>query len=138
MARTGKTENLTPLNKRSPEELKKITSAGGKASAKARKKRKAIKEQMEMLMALPLTSESAKKKLKALGIDEKDMDNQMAVCVAIMQKMLKGDMAAVNKMLEITGEKVIEVKVNTVTDDAVKAMEDYLDGEKQIFRPDKE
>lgn len=128
MARTGKTENLTPLNKRSPEELKKITSAGGKASAKARKKRKAIKEQMEMLMALPLTSESAKKKLKALGIDEKDMDNQMAVCVAIMQKMLKGDMAAVNKMLEITGEKVIEVKVNTVTDDAVKAMEDYLDG----------
>ena len=130
MARTGKTENLTPLNKRSPEELKKITSAGGKASAKARKKRKAIKEQMEMLMALPLTSESAKKKLKALGIDEKDMDNQMAVCVAIMQKMLKGDMAAVNKMLEITGEKVIEVKVNTVTDDAVKAMEDYLDGEK--------
>lgn len=130
MARTGKTENLTPLNKRSPEELKKITSAGGKASAKARKKRKAIKEQMEMLMALPLTSESAKKKLKALGIDEKDMDNQMAVCVAIMQKMLKGDMAAVNKMLEITGEKVIEVKVNTVTDDAVKAMEDYLDGGK--------
>ena len=128
MARTGKTENLTPLNKRSPEELKKITSAGGKASAKARKKRKAIKEQMEMLMALPLTSESAKKKLKALGIDEKDMDNQMAVCVAIMQKMLKGDMAAVNKMLEITGEKVIEVKVNTVTDDAVKAMEDYFDG----------
>lgn len=128
MARTGKTENLTPLNKRSPEELKKITSAGGKASAKARKKRKAIKEQMEMLMALPLTSESAKKKLKALGIDEKDMDNQMAVCVAIMQRMLKGDMAAVNKMLEITGEKVIEVKVNTVTDDAVKAMEDYLDG----------
>ena len=128
MARTGKTENLTPLNKRSPEELKKITSAGGKASAKARKKRKAIKEQMEMLMALPLTSESAKKKLKALGIDESDMDNQMAVCVAIMQRMLKGDMAAVNKMLEITGEKVIEVKVNTVTDDAVKAMEDYLDG----------
>ncbi len=129
MARTGKTENLTPLNQRSPEELKKITSAGGKASAKARKKRKAIREQMEMLMALPLTSESAKKKLQALGIDEKDMDNQMAVCVAIMQRMLKGDMAAVNKMLEITGEKVIEVKVNTVTDDAVKAMEDYLDGE---------
>lgn len=128
MGGKGRTENLTPLNKRSPEELKKITSAGGKASAKARRKKKAIKEQMEMLLALPLTSESAKKKLKALGLDEKDMDNQMAVCVAIMQRMLKGDMAAVNKMLEITGEKVIEVKVNTVTDDAVKAMEDYLDG----------
>lgn len=128
MGGEGRTENLTPLNKRSPEELRKITSAGGKASAKARRKKKAIKEQMEMLLALPLTSESAKKKLKALGLDEKDMDNQMAVCVAIMQRMLKGDMAAVNKMLEITGEKVIEVKVNTVTDDAVKAMEDYLDG----------
>lgn len=31
--------NLLPLNKRSEDEVKKITSAGGKASAEARRKK---------------------------------------------------------------------------------------------------
>ena len=46
-------ENLIPFGERTESEQRAIQSAGGKASGEARRKRKAMKEQAELLLSLP-------------------------------------------------------------------------------------
>lgn len=69
-------------------------SLGGKKSGEARRKRKAIKEQMELLLSLPVKDEKGKSILKKLGINNKNIDNQMLMIVAQYNKAIKGDTEA--------------------------------------------
>lgn len=98
---------------------------GGIASAKAKEKRKMIKQQMELLLELPLKSEKTKKQLQALGINDDEMTNQMAMIIALWQKALKGDVQAFNTFRDTIGEKPID-KVEQVNPPVIK-----------IERPDK-
>ena len=50
-------ENLIPLNKRSPEEVKHITSMGGKASVEARRQKKKLAEIANMMLNAGLTNQ---------------------------------------------------------------------------------
>ena len=43
-------QNLKPLNKRSPEEVKEITSKGGYASAEVRREKATMKKVLEMML----------------------------------------------------------------------------------------
>jgi hypothetical protein len=90
-----------------------IASMGGKASVEARRKRKTIKEQMELLLSLPLKDEKARKQLENLGIDPDNVDNQMAMVIAQWRTALKGGMAGVNAFNSIqasVGEAPIDKK----------------------------
>lgn len=102
-------------------------SMGGKKSAESKRKRKALKEQMELLLTLPLTDERAKKQFESMGIDADNMDNQMAMVVKTYAQALKGNINAVNTIREIIGERVVEVNVNNNIDDKVKELERLLD-----------
>lgn len=127
-------QNLIPVTKRTPREQKEISSKGGKASAEARRKRKTMKEQVELLLSLPLKDKTAQKKLKMLGIDVDNLDNQMAMMVVQLNKAMKGDMQAVTFFRDIVGEKPkekveLEGNINTnplenlSTDEIRKAIE---------------
>ena len=100
--------NLIPQNKRTKEEQREIARKGGIASGKARRKKKLIKEQLELLLSLPLKDENAKKKLKQLGIDVDNLDNQMAMVISMWNKAIKGDVQAFNSIRDTIGEKPIE------------------------------
>ncbi len=100
---------------------------GGKIRAENRRKRKALKEQMELLLTLPLTDERAKKQFESMGIDSDNMDNQMAMVVKTYAQALKGNINAVNTIREIIGERVVEVNVNNNIDDKVKELDRLLD-----------
>lgn len=63
-----------------------------------RRQRKAMKEQMEMLLSLPFKQEKQLKFMKSLGIEEEEIDNQMALMVAMYAKALKGDVQAFNSI----------------------------------------
>lgn len=102
-------------------------SMGGKKSAENKRKRKALKEQMELLLTLPLTDERAKKQFESMGIDADNMDNQMAMVVKTYAQALKGNINAVNVIREIIGERVVEVNVNNNIDDKVKELDRLLD-----------
>lgn len=123
-------QNLKPIKTLSKEEAKKRGSKGGKASAKAKRERKAVKEQMLMLLSLPLKDERVKAKFEELGINTSDMDNQMALTVSLYQNALKGNVKAMSLILEVIGEKVIEVNVNQNIDDNVKEFDDYVNNRK--------
>ena len=81
---------------------------GGKKKAENIKKRKAMKEQMEMLLSLPVKSPKLKEQLKKLGIKSNEIDNQMALIVSLYQTALKGgknSVQAFNAIMEMTEEK---------------------------------
>lgn len=123
-------QNLKPKKTLSKEEAKKLGSKGGKASVKARREKKLMKDQMTMLLSLPLKDERTKEQFKKLGINVDDMDNQMALIVSVYQQALRGNMQAMNQVREIIGEKVIEVKVENSIDDNVKDFKAYIDERK--------
>lgn len=117
--------NLKPI--KSKERAREIGKKGGQAFARNVRKRKALKEQMELLLTLPLTDERVKKQFESMGIDADNMDNQMAMVVKTYAQALKGNINAVNTIREIIGERVVEVNVNNNIDDKVKELDRLLD-----------
>lgn len=99
-------QNLIPIeevnSRRTREEHSKDSQKGGQKSGEVRRQRKAMKEQMEMLLSLPFKQEQQLKFMKSLGIEEEEIDNQMALMVAMYAKALKGDVQAFNSIREVT------------------------------------
>jgi len=116
--------NLIPNSERSPEEVRENGRKGGIASGKARRRKKLIKEQLELLLSLPLKDENAKMKLKQLGIDADNLDNQMAMIIAIWNKALKGDVQAFNSIRDTVGEKPKDVIENINNEQRVVIVND--------------
>lgn len=113
-------QNLIPFtSNQSREEAKKNGAKGGKKSGEVRRKRKAMKEQMEMLLSLPFKQSEALEFMQYLGIEEDDLDNQMALIVAMYSKALKGDVQAFNTIREVVqDEKTVkdEDRVQIIND----------------------
>ena len=116
-------QNLVTLT---PRQAREIGAKGGRASAEAKKRRKAMREQMETLLSLPLSDQKIKDRFKAMGIEADDMDNQMALVVSTFNKALKGDTSAINIVREMVGERVTEMKITTDTDEKVNELENIL------------
>lgn len=96
-------KNLIPFtSNQSREEAERNGKKGGQKSGEVRRQRKAMKEQMEMLLTLPFTQKKELKFIKDLGIKDENIDNQMALIVAMYGKALKGDVQAFNTIREIT------------------------------------
>ena len=119
--------NTKNLKVPTSEQARKYGAKGGKASAKAKREKKLMKEQMLALLSLPLKDDRAKEQLSKLGIDTDDLDNQMALIVSVYQQALRGNMQAMNQIREIIGEKVIEVKIENNIDANVSAFKQYID-----------
>lgn len=108
--------NLIPQSERTKEEQREIATKGGIASGEARRKKKLIKEQLELLLSLPLKDENAKRKLEQIGIDADNLDNQMAMIISMWNKAIKGDVQAFNSIRDSVGEKPKEeIQVEDVT-----------------------
>ena len=121
-------DNLIPMNELTEEEQRALASKGGKASVKARRKKKLMREQMELLLSLPLKDEKARRKLEALGIDTENIDNQMAMVISMWQKALKGDVSAFTAIRDTVGEKPVEnINVSSDVDEKVKELEEMLE-----------
>ena len=79
---------------------------GAKKSLDTRRKKKKLKEALTALMELPV-SERNKQSMRELGIDDKDMNNQMLVAVAAFQKAIKGDVRAMEFIRDMTGQQPV-------------------------------
>ena len=80
--------NLIPYSKRSKKEAREDGRKGGKKSGEVRRQRKAMKEQMEMLLSLPFNLKDSEGNdiadmLSELGIDKNNIDNQMAMIISL-------------------------------------------------------
>ena len=75
-------------------------SRGGKNSGASRRRKRTVKQAMELVMSLPVSDPKLKAKLKKMGIDLEDADNQTAVAVGLMARAMKGDPKACALMFE--------------------------------------
>ena len=137
-------DNLIPNSERTPEELKAIATAGGIASGEARRKRKAMREQAELLLSMPFQdikvvgeNGSVKSLLKEFekvsGLKADKIDNQMAAIIAMWQTVLKGGKGSVmafNSLRDLVGEKPKEVIEIHSTDETIKELDKIIDEKK--------
>lgn len=97
------TDNLVPLNQRTKEEQKAITSKGGKASGVARRKKRDAKSAARLILNLP-TVDKVTKTLEKLGVDdEAEYTNMVSIFAAAYLKAMKGDIGAMRFIVEMAG-----------------------------------
>ena len=102
-------EDLRPI-KQTSEEASRAGKIGGIKSGESRRRKRMMREQMEILLTLPIKSKKLKEQLNELGIDDTELNNQMALVVSMYQKALKGDTRAFEILRDTIGEKPVEVQ----------------------------
>ena len=99
-------QNLIPFtSEQSREEAKKNGAKGGKASGVAKRQRKTLKEQLELLLSLPVKDEQTRDYIASLGIDPDTIDNATALTLSMYQEGLKGNTKAYELIRDTLGEK---------------------------------
>lgn len=103
MAKRG--ENLKPS---SPIEARVNGKKGGIASGKARREKKAMRETLEVLLAMPLRDGGFDDidTIKSIaGVKGRNITMQEAIMVAMLNKAAKGDVRAAEYVRDTIGQK---------------------------------
>ena len=106
-------ENLIPFNERTEEEQKRIARMGGKASGEARRRKKTMKENLELLLTMSVGKGEKADIEKGENIKEYAKENvtvEQAMLIAQIQKALKGDTQAFEMIRDLIGEKPVDKK----------------------------
>lgn len=106
------TENLQPFTK---ENAKYYGKKGGIKSGQVRAEKKSIKEQMKLLLEMPITNENRINELKEAGFDDSEINNQLLVTNTIFEKAIAGDVKALSLILRIMQNEDSE-KANEFSD----------------------
>lgn len=103
------TENLKPFNTLTEKEHREIAKNGGKASVKARRRKKQLKELLELALSQP---------------HESGEDNYYAITAALIQEALSGNTKAFEVIRDTIGQKptdalelkTADIKINITGD----------------------
>lgn len=98
--------NLIPNSKRTPSELREITTKGGKKSGETRRRKKTMKQVMDFLLEQPANTRADYDFLVEQGVDLNGLDpdfvnNMLVVNTALMSRAKLGDVAAVKELRQI-------------------------------------
>ena len=104
----GRKENLLKAEDLTSEELRERASKAGKASVEARRKKKTMREVLEMMMYNVELSPALKQKFADEGFEEEDMNHQVVVTRSLIAKAEQGDVQAYNTICAMIGEKPAE------------------------------
>ena len=141
----GNKDNLIKQSERSPQEAREMGRKGGIKSGESRRRKKTMREALELLMYKTELPEQTKQMLKAEGVNEDDFNHQMVITRSLIAKAESGDVQAYNAICAMIGEKPAEkmelaggmqneLKVTYITkspDDAqFPSSEDEVDGER--------
>ena len=141
----GRKENLIDPKDRTSEQLREMTRKGGIKSGEARRRKKTMREALEMLMYKTELNEQTKQMLKAEGISEEDFNHQMVITRSLIAKAESGDVQAYNAICGMIGEKPadkvemsggqqMEIKIEYISkspgDEIFPSSEDQVDAER--------
>ena len=99
-------ENLIPQSERTKEEQRQIASMGGIASGVARRKKKAMRDTINLALGLrsELTDAEIERYMR-VGFADEDIDNQAKIIMGIMKLAAEGDIRAAEFIRDTAGEK---------------------------------
>ena len=103
-------KNLIPYSERSENEARENGRKGGIASGESRRKRKLLKDSMNALLELPVSSTKEYNALIKTGIDIEDIDNSQLIVLALFNRAKSGDVAAIKELRNLIGEDSAEDK----------------------------
>ena len=130
-------QNLIPIeqvnSRRTREEHSKDSRKGGQKSGEVRRKRKAMKEQMEMLLSLPFNlkdnnGNDVAEMLTELGIPKESIDNQMAMIISLWKTAMGNGRNQVTAFQEI--RKVVQEEQTVNNDDRIEIVNDLPEEER--------
>lgn len=98
-------KNLIPLNRRTQRERIEIAKMGAVASNTEQKRRKSLRESMNMLLSLPINSVREYNEISKMGIDPSDIDNSQLIIRALFERAKGGDVAAFKEIRDLIGDK---------------------------------
>lgn len=101
MPRDG-TKNLKPVTERTKDEARAISSKGGKASGRARRKKADLKKAFETLLSLDVTDSKIKNQLEEMGMAG---NNEALLAFATFQQAVKGNQKATENIIKLTNTK---------------------------------
>lgn len=120
-------QNLMPIEKvnsrRTREKHSKDSQRAGKKSGEVRRQRKAMKEQMELLLSLPCNikdrdGNDIAEVLSILGIKKEKIDNQMAMVISLWKTAMNSNSSqqiqAVKEIREIVQDSQTQSKEDRV------------------------
>lgn len=97
-------QNLVPQNKRTKTEQRAIAQMGGIASGKARRERKTLAQIGDMIGGLDIKSPKNRARLKAAGIEDEDMINDVGMMFRLNLKAQAGDPRAIELLSKLRGQ----------------------------------
>lgn len=104
-------KNLVPFtSEQSREEAVINGRKGGVASGQAKRRRKLLRDSMNALLELPVSSTKEYNALIKIGIDIEDIDNSQLIVLALFNKAKSGDVAAIKELRNLIGEDSAEDK----------------------------
>lgn len=124
-------KNLVPFDERTESEQREIASAGGKASGKARRRKKNLKQKMQLLLSLP-AADNDQAELSAMGVDPEDMDNEMVLVKALFLAAAEGDTKAFDRIQDVLGKSVAREELALKRQEAKRKAASGTDTENRI------
>lgn len=129
-------QNLIPIeqvnSRRTREKHSKDSRKGGQKSGEVRRQRKAMKEQMEMLLSLPFNlkdnnGNDVAEMLTELGIPKESIDNQMAMIISLWKTAIGNGNQKIQAVQEI--RKIVQDEQTLNDNDRIEIINDLPDGD---------
>jgi hypothetical protein len=97
-------ENLIHLDERPPEERKRIAAAGGRASGRAKLRKKAGRELVRAILSMKEQDGQIQEEIRKAGIADADITKEVAMHVRQIQKAIrKADTRAYHEIMKAAG-----------------------------------
>ena len=124
-------KNLVPFDERSVKEARELGQKGGIASGKARRRKKNLKQKMQLLLSLP-AADNDQSELATMGVDPEDMDNEMVLVKALFIAAAAGDTRAFDRIQDVLGKSVAREELALKKQEAKRRAASGTDTENRI------
>lgn len=92
------------LKRPSSDEARELGRRGGVASGIARRRRKALREALDVYLSLPVQDKRSLNRLLRAGVDEDDADTQMLIISSLVQRAIDGNVRAAKLIFDLVAD----------------------------------
>lgn len=99
-------ENLIPNSERTPNELREMTSKGGKKSGESRRRKRDMRKKMQMILNLVPQNCDDYNLVSEMGVDISEIDNETVMLAGLFNQAKSGNVQAVKEIRNIIGDDI--------------------------------
>lgn len=100
---------------------------GGIASGESKRRKRTLKEGLELLLTLPVTDTRNKSKLAKMGVPAELLDNEQLMNLALLKKAQTGDVKAYEAIRSTIGEDAFTPPTGEQADNLLAALTAQVD-----------